>query len=93
MHHLIRTHILSAYTSCKGRIKMPKHIWVLWSFMSFCSSPDIVINMKSSRMNGSGMGHVRGGKDRFIGFCRKNVKERDHLEDLSLDGRIMSEII
>jgi hypothetical protein len=48
----------------------------------FLSSPNIVRVMKSSRMNGRGMEHVRGRRDRLTGFCRRNLKERDYLESL-----------
>ena len=36
-------------------------------------------------------GHVArlGREDAYAGFWRKNLRERDHLEDAGIDGRII----
>jgi hypothetical protein len=47
-----------------------------------CSSPNIFWVTKSRRETG-GRGEVH------TGFCWENLRERNHLKDLSIDGRII----
>jgi hypothetical protein len=56
----------------------------------YCS-PDIVRVIKSRRMRW--VGHVvlmseRRGAELYAGFCWGNLRERDHLENPEVDGRI-----
>jgi hypothetical protein len=49
------------------------------------SSPNIVRVIKSRRIR---WGEERRG-EAYTGFCCGNLRERDHLEDLDIDGRII----
>jgi hypothetical protein len=52
------------------------------------SSPNIIRVIKSRRMRW--VRHVaRRGIELHAGFWRGNLRERDHLEDLDIDGRII----
>jgi hypothetical protein len=52
-------------------------------------SPNIVWVIKSRKMSGRGMQHVWGRVQVYTGLWRGNLKERDHLEDQGVDGRII----
>jgi hypothetical protein len=53
------------------------------------SSPDIIRQIKSRRMRWAG--HVaRMGRKKFTGFWWLSSKERDHLKDRGVDGRMGS---
>jgi hypothetical protein len=52
------------------------------------SSPDIVRVVKSRRMRWAGHVAHMGRGEAYTGFCWRNLRERDHLEDPGLDGRI-----
>ena len=53
------------------------------------SSPNIVREMKSKRMRWVVMQHVWGRGEVYTGCWWRNRRERDHLGDTGLDGRIM----
>jgi len=36
---------------------------------------------------------VNGGRETHTGFCYGNLKERDHLEDLGVSGRVLKLIL
>jgi hypothetical protein len=56
------------------------------------SSPDIIRQITSRRMRWAG--HVaRMGEERGTGFWWESPKERDHLEDQGVYGRMGSELI
>jgi hypothetical protein len=45
--------------------------------------------MKSRRMSGRGIQHVWGRVEVYTGLWWGNLKERDHLEDVGIDWRII----
>ena len=45
--------------------------------------------MKSKRMNGQGTWSIWGEKWTAYRILVENLKERDHLQDLGIDGRIL----
>jgi len=53
--------------------------------------PNIVRVIKSRRMRWAG--HGGGRRDVHTGFWWGNLRERDHLEDQGLDGRIILKLI
>jgi hypothetical protein len=56
------------------------------------SSSDIIKQIKSGRMKW--VGHVTHMREESVqGFGGKSPKERDHLKDLGIDGRMGSEWI
>jgi hypothetical protein len=54
----------------------------------YCS-PDIVRLIRSRRMSWAGHVARRGIGEVHSGFWWGNLRERDHLEDLDVDGRIL----
>jgi hypothetical protein len=56
----------------------------------YCSL-NIIQVMKQRRERWAGQVARTGRGEALIGFRRGNQKERDHLEDLSVNGRIMLE--
>ena len=56
-------------------------------------SPNIIWMMKSRTMRWGGMWHVCGTGDVHIIFWWGDLMERDHLEDLCVDGRIILRLI
>jgi len=57
------------------------------------SSPYIVRVIKSRRMRWAGHVVCMGDREVYTGLRWRNLKERDHWEDLSVDGRIISKLI
>jgi hypothetical protein len=57
----------------------------------YCS-PNIVRVMKSRRMRWAGHIARMGGGEIYIGFWWRNLKERDHLGDPGVYGRIIYDI-
>jgi hypothetical protein len=55
------------------------------------SSPDIVRQIKSRRMRWTGQVACMGEERKMCRFWRESLKERDHLEDQGVDGRLGSE--
>jgi hypothetical protein len=56
----------------------------------FCTSPNIVAIMKLITMSCKGHVAPYGGKERCTqGFLWRNLRERDHLEELGLNGTII----
>ena len=53
------------------------------------SSPSIVRVIKSRRMRWAGHVARMGRGEVYIGFCWGNLRERDHLKDPGVDGRII----
>jgi hypothetical protein len=45
--------------------------------------------MKSRAINGEGMWQARGRKKIYRWFCWKNLKERERLENIGADGKII----
>jgi len=45
--------------------------------------------IESRSLRGQGMWHVWGTGEANTGFWRENLREGDHLEGLSIDGRII----
>jgi hypothetical protein len=56
-------------------------------------SPSIVRVIKSRRMRWAGMQHVWGRVKVYSGFRWGNLRERDHLADPGVDGRIILRLI
>ena len=56
---------------------------------SLYSSPNIVLVIKSRRMNGRGMWHVWRKGEVCTRFRLGNLRERYHWEDKDVDGRII----
>jgi len=54
-----------------------------------CSSPSIVQVIKLRRMIWAGHMMYGGRGEAYTGFWWGNVRERDHLEDAGIDGRII----
>jgi hypothetical protein len=54
------------------------------------SSQDIVRQIKSRRMRWAGHVARMGGGEKFTGSCWESPKERDHLKDQGVDGRMGS---
>jgi hypothetical protein len=44
-------------------------------------------------MNNEMGGELRGREEAHVGIWRENLRERDHLEDLRVDGRIILECV
>jgi len=55
----------------------------------YCSQ-NIIQLVKSRGLNGSAMWHLWGKREVYTGFRCGNLRERNHLEDLGVDGRIIS---
>jgi hypothetical protein len=53
------------------------------------SSSNIVRMIKSRRMRWAGHERVWGTGETYAGFCWGNLRERDHLRDPGVDGRII----
>jgi len=53
------------------------------------SSPNIVQVIKLKRIDGRGMYHVWRRGEAYTGFWWGNLRERDHLGDPGIDGRII----
>jgi hypothetical protein len=53
------------------------------------TSSNIVREIKSRRINGRFMWHVRGRGEVYTGFWYGNLRERDHLGKPGIDGRII----
>ena len=73
----------------------PKRKKVIWDWRKlqneelhdlYCA-PNIVQVIKSRRMRGVGHVAQTGEKRKKFGICWGKLKERDHLEDLDVDGR------
>jgi hypothetical protein len=45
--------------------------------------------MKSRAINGKGMWKARGSKEIYRWLCWKNLKERDNLKNIGIDGKII----
>jgi len=58
-------------------------------FHDLYGSPNIIQVTKSRRMKRAGHVARMGRGTRHTGFRWGNRKEKDHLEDLSVDGRIL----
>jgi hypothetical protein len=54
----------------------------------YCS-PDIIRLIKSRRMRLAGHAALMGEKRGYTGFWWEKLRERDHLEDPGVDGRII----
>jgi hypothetical protein len=52
------------------------------------SSPDIIRQIKSRRMRWAGHVALMGGGETCTGFWWESPKEKDHLEDGGVDGRM-----
>jgi len=57
--------------------------------MDLHSSPDIEVVIKSMAINGKGKWQARGRKEIYRWLCWKNLKEKDHLENIGVDGKII----
>jgi hypothetical protein len=55
------------------------------------SSPDIVRQIKSRGMRWAGHVARMGRRETCTGFWRESLKEKDHLKDQDIDGRMGSE--
>jgi hypothetical protein len=55
---------------------------------NFYSSPNIVRQIKSRRMNGQGMGHAWDRREKCTRIWWESPKERNHSEDQGVDGRM-----
>jgi hypothetical protein len=55
------------------------------------SSPNIIRQIKSRRMRWTGHVARMGGRERCTKVCCESPKERDHMEDRSVDGKMGSE--
>jgi hypothetical protein len=53
------------------------------------SSPNIIRVIKSIRMRWEGIKHIWGRGEVYTGFWCGNLRERGHLEDPGVDGRII----
>jgi len=53
------------------------------------SSPNIVLVMKAEIMRWAGQVACMGRVEVYTGFCWGNVRVRNHLQDLGIDGRII----
>jgi len=53
------------------------------------SSPSVVRAIKSRRIRWSGHVARMGGREAYTGFWWGNLRERDHLGDPGVDGRII----
>jgi hypothetical protein len=53
------------------------------------SSQNIIQMIKSSRMKWANMWHVWRREETHTGFSWGNLRERDHLEDVCVDGKIL----
>jgi hypothetical protein len=57
------------------------------------SSSDFKMVMKSRAINRKGMWQARGGKEIYRWLCWNNLKERYHLENIEVDGKIILKCI
>jgi hypothetical protein len=74
------------------------YIYILWTgecrklhtkeLNDLYSSPNIV-RMMNSRIRWAGHVARMGREQAYTGFCWGNLRERDHLEDLGLDRKII----
>jgi hypothetical protein len=55
------------------------------------SSPDIIRQIKSRRMGGRGMWHAWERRENCTMFGWESPKERDHLEDQGVGGKVGSD--
>jgi hypothetical protein len=62
-------------------------------FRNLYSSPDIIRQFKSRRIDGRGMWHAWERRDKCTRFWWETPKERDHSEGREVDGRMESEQI
>ena len=53
------------------------------------SSPDVIWVIKSGRMRWAGHVSCMGRAEVHVGFFGGNLRERDHLEDRGIDGRVI----
>jgi hypothetical protein len=58
----------------------------------YCS-PNIVPMIKSSRLRWAGHVACMGRRDVYTGFWWGNLRERDHLEDPAVNGRIILKLL
>jgi hypothetical protein len=58
-----------------------------------CASPDIITVIKSRRINEWGHAIHMGEMRNVYKFWSENLKGRDYLEDLDVDGMVISEWI
>jgi hypothetical protein len=61
--------------------------YIMRSSIMCTPTPNIILVIKSRRMRWSG--HVAHMGEVHTGFSCRNLGERDHLEDLGIDGRII----
>jgi hypothetical protein len=54
-----------------------------------CSSPSIIRVIKSRRIRWAGPAARMGKEEVYTGFWWGNLREKDHLEDQSVDGKII----
>ena len=70
---------------CMSASQLPSHIRPEYLY----SSHSFVQVIKSRRMRWAGHVARRGRGDAYTGFRWGNLRERDHLEDSGIDGRII----